>query len=188
MNDHDDRSAFERWEAAEPAASPVAADEAVAARERGYVEGYAAGQRAVADDAERLRVLLEAHVRLFEQLDARFAESLRDLALDVARQIVGGELAARPEHILDVIREVLQQVTETTRESRLLVDPADAALVRARLETTLDRGRSRLVEDARVVRGGCRIETPHGDIDATLQTRWRQVAQALGRIQNWAES
>lgn len=192
MSREDDLSAFERWESPPAAAAPApaipAVDPIATARELAYIEGYAAGSRAGEDDSERIRQMVEGFTRMLDHLDARLADSLRDLALDVARQVVVGELAVRPEHILEVVRLALQQVAETSRESRLLLNPADAGLVRARLETTLERSRIRLVEDARIVRGGCRIETPHGDIDATLQTRWRQVAQALGSNQNWLES
>jgi flagellar assembly protein FliH len=110
-----------------------------------------------------------------------------ELALDVARQVVAGELAARPERILDVVNLALKQMAESTREARLLMNPEDAALVRPRLEQVLDKNRLRIVEDARIVRGGCLIETSQGDLDATLQARWRQVVQVLGSNRNWLE-
>jgi len=185
----DELSAFERWEI-HPGAetAPEQEDDPVeTARELARIEGYAAGARAGQEASERLEQLLDGFVRMLDQLDTKLADSVRDLALDIARKVISGELGVRPEHILDVVQHALQQVTETTRESRLLLNPADAQLVRHRFEPMLDRARIRLVEDARIVRGGCRIETPHGDIDATLQTRWRQVAQALGSNQNWLE-
>jgi flagellar assembly protein FliH len=37
------------------------------------------------------------------------------------------------------------------------------------------------------VRGGCLIETPQGDLDATLQSRWREVVKVLGSTMNWQE-
>ncbi|MFP5465819.1 MAG: FliH/SctL family protein [Gammaproteobacteria bacterium] len=51
----------------------------------------------------------------------------------------------------------------------------------------LDKTRLRIVEDVRMVRGGCLIETPQGELDATLPARWRQVVQVLGSNQNWIE-
>jgi flagellar assembly protein FliH len=51
----------------------------------------------------------------------------------------------------------------------------------------LDKNRLRIVEDVRIVRGGCLIETSQGDLDATLPARWRQVVQVLGSNQNWIE-
>jgi flagellar assembly protein FliH len=51
----------------------------------------------------------------------------------------------------------------------------------------LDKSRLRIVEDIRIVRGGCLIETSQGDLDATLPARWRQVVQVLGSNRNWIE-
>jgi flagellar assembly protein FliH len=39
----------------------------------------------------------------------------------------------------------------------------------------------------RIVRGGCLIETPQGDLDASLQARWRQVISVLGSNKNWID-
>jgi flagellar assembly protein FliH len=100
---------------------------------------------------------------------------------------VAGELAAHPERIIDVVNLALKQMAESTREARLLLNPEDAALVRPRLEQMLDKSRLRIVEDVRIVRGGCLIETTQGDLDATLPARWRQVVQVLGSNTGWMD-
>jgi flagellar assembly protein FliH len=81
----------------------------------------------------------------------------------------------------------LKKMVETSREARLLLNPEDAALVRPHLDQILDKNRLRIVEDVRIVRGGCLIETPQGDLDATLPARWRQVVQVLGSNEGWVE-
>jgi flagellar assembly protein FliH len=201
MKPEDEMTAFERWEAgpASPTATtrspddlPAAQAEPVAestppAGDAAFAAGYAAGLREGEAAAERLRQLADGFSRLIETLEVRLADGVRDLALDVARQVIVGELAARPAVIHDVVRLALQQMTETSREARLVLHPDDAVLVRSKLEGTLDRSRVRLVEDTRMVRGGCRIETAHGDIDASLPTRWRQVVSTLGSHANWAD-
>jgi flagellar assembly protein FliH len=78
-------------------------------------------------------------------------------------------------------------MAETSREARLLLNPEDAVLVRPHLDQVLDKNRLRIVEDARIVRGGCLIETSQGDLDATLPARWRAVVQVLGSNRNWLE-
>ncbi|MDR2881834.1 MAG: hypothetical protein LBV29_08060 [Azoarcus sp.] len=37
------------------------------------------------------------------------------------------------------------------------------------------------VEDETVSPGGCRVETPGAQIDATMETRWRRAIESLGR-------
>ncbi len=192
-------TAFEQWEVVELAASagqaaPTEADPQAelaalraAARADGYAEGLATGRVEGEQACGRMKQLAESFSSTLDNLDFRLADMVLELALDVARQVVAGELAARPERILDVVNMALKQMAETSREARLLLNPDDAALVRPHLDQVLDKNRLRIVEDVRIVRGGCLIETSQGDLDATLPARWRQVVQVLGSNQNWIE-
>ncbi len=204
MSTHDDpmkrgTSAFEQWEAGEQAASageaPAPEVDAAAeleklramARAEGYAEGVTAGRIEGEQACTRMKQLAESFSSTLDNFDFRLADMVLELSLDIARQVVAGELAARPERILDVVNMALKQMAETSREARLLLNPEDAALVRPHLEQVLDKNRLRIVEDARIVRGGCLIESGQGDLDATLPARWRQVVQVLGSNKNWIE-
>lgn len=196
-----DATAFEQWEVVELAASsgkPVAAIPVVdeeseraklreAARAEGYAEGLAAGRVEGEKACSRIKLLAESFSSALDNLDFRLADMVLELALDVSRQVVAGELAVHPERILDVVNLALKQMAESSREARLVMHPDDAALVRPHLDKVLDKNRLRIVEDVRIERGGCLIETPQGDLDATLPARWRQVVQVLGSNQNWLE-
>jgi len=205
MSTHDDpvqkeTTAFEQWEVVELAASSVSegaraeenhdADLAglrELARAEGYAEGLAAGQAKTEQACGQIKQLAESFDNTLDNLDFHLADMVLDLALDVARQVIAGELAVRPQHILDVVNQALKLMAESSRGARLLLNPDDAALVRPYLDQVLDKNRLRIVEDVRIVRGGCLIETPQGDLDATLASRWRQVVQVLGSNQNWLE-
>jgi flagellar assembly protein FliH len=204
MSTQDDSSlkettAFEQWEVVELAAPASEVERAVdnngvelarlreLARAEGYAEGLAAGQAKAEQACGQMKQLVESFDNALDNLDFHLADMVLELALDVARQVVAGELAIRPQHILDVINLALKQMAETSREARLLLNPEDAALVRPHLDQVLDKNRLRIVEDIRIVRGGCQIETPQGDLDATLASRWRQVVQVLGSNLSWLE-
>jgi flagellar assembly protein FliH len=193
------QSAFERWEVVEPVGGEESEEARAArllveatrigeqARAEGLQQGIEDGRREAQADCLRMKDLAAGFSQALDTLDFKVAGMVLDLALDVARQVVAGELAAKPERILDVVRLALRQMMDTTREARLLLNPEDAALARPHLEEVLDKNRLRIVEDSRIVRGGCLIETPHGDLDATLQARWRQVVKVLGSNKNWLE-
>ncbi len=196
MSRDDETTAFERWEVVELAtpAAPLEPDPQVElarlreqVRAEAYAEGLVAGRAEGEQACMRMKQLVESFGDALENLDFRLADMLLELALDIARQVVAGELAAHPERILEVVNLALKQMVESTREARLLLNPEDAALVRPHLEQVLDKARLRVVEDVRIVRGGCLIETPHGDIDATLPARWRQVVQVLGSSRDWLD-
>ncbi len=199
MSTKDDPTAFEQWEVVELAASgneqaPAPEDPQVelarlreAARAEGYAEGLAAGRVEGEQACGRMKQLVESFSTTLDNLDFRLADMVLELSLDVARQVVAGELAVHPERILDVVNLALKQMAESSREARLLLNPDDAALVRPHLDQVLDKNRLRIVEDVRIERGGCLIETPQGDLDATLPARWRQVVQVLGSNQGWID-
>ena len=199
MSTNDDTTAFEHWEVVELAASSgesetpavdAAAELALlreAARAEGYAEGLAAGRLEGEQACGRIKQLAESFGNTLDNFDFRLADMVLELALDVARQVVAGELAVHPERILDVVNVALKEMAETSREARLLLNPEDATLVRPHLDQVLDKNRLRIVEDVRIVRGGCLIETAQGDLDGTLPARWRQVVQVLGSNQNWIE-
>lgn len=192
-------TAFEQWEVVELATSASEADTAAAnqatelarlreeARAAGYADGLAAGRAEVELAGGRMKQLVESFGTTLDNLDFRLSDMVLDLALDVARQVVAAELSVHPERILDVVKLALKQMAESNREARLLLNPEDAVLVRPHLDQVLDKSRLRIVEDVRLVRGGCLIETSQGDLDATLPARWRQVVQVLGSNQNWIE-
>ena len=199
MSTDDDTTAFEQWEVVELAASTsrvaTPAEDAEtelarlreAARAEGYAEGVAAGRVEGEQACGRMKQLAESFSSTLDNFDFRLADMVLELALDVARQVVAGELAARPERILDVVNLALKEMAEPSREARLLLNPDDATLVRPHLDQVLDKNRLRIVEDVRIARGGCLIETAQGDLDATLPARWRQVVQVLGSNKNWID-
>ncbi len=191
-------SALAHWEAAElavesgePGAQKDSQAELADAREQAIAAGREAGLQAgraeAAAEGARMKALADSYANALDKLDFRLADMVLELALDVARQVVAGELAVHPERILDVVKLALNQMAESTREARLLLNPEDAALIRPHLEQILDKNRLRMVEDVRIVRGGCLIETTQGDLDATLQARWRNVVQVLGSNKGWIE-
>jgi flagellar assembly protein FliH len=194
-----EQSGFERWEVVEPV-SQQESDEARAARllrettrireearEEGIRLGREDGRREAESDCQRMKELVTSYSQALDTLDFRMADMVLDLALEVARHVIAGELTTKPERVMDVILLALKEMVDTTKEARLLLNPDDAAMVRPHLDDVLDKNRLRIVEDVRIVRGGCLIETPQGDLDATLQARWREVVKVLGSNKNWME-
>ncbi|HEY4038023.1 MAG TPA: FliH/SctL family protein, partial [Burkholderiaceae bacterium] len=81
---------------------------------------------------------------------------------------------------LPVVREAIALISDHTAHPRVHLSPQDYDLVSGELEADATHRGCRFVSDPSVPPGGCRIETPQGEIDATLETRWRRVIAALG--------
>lgn len=177
---------------AAPAPAPAAAvpQEAIdAARKAAHAEGHAAGYaegmraaRAAADGMVRLAATYEAALR---EVEARMAADVLDLALLVARQVIRTGLAVRPELLLGVVSEALAMVPSHHGHPTLLLHPADAAILHEALGQQIAHTGWRIVEDAALQRGDCRVESANSELDGTLQARWTAVVETIGTRVDW---
>lgn len=150
-------------------------------REAGYAEGLAQARVQGAEEAARLRATADATAASLVALEEKTGQALLTLALDVARQVLRTTLAEQPESMLPAVREVIHMNPGAGAPLRLWLHPLDLELVRLHLAEEIKTGHWRVLSDESITRGGCRAETSFGDIDATLQTRWRRVAASLSR-------
>ncbi|HZN25015.1 MAG TPA: flagellar assembly protein FliH [Burkholderiales bacterium] len=195
-------SAYQRWELgsfdAPPARAGASAPDnteqiATQAREEGYrvghLEGLEAGRReALAQMAPRIARIDEMLALLNADLlriDRELAADVFQLALVVARNLVGAVLEVRPEVVQTCVEEALRQMAHNYGPVHLTVNPQDAALVREVLKTSSRTPGWSLKEDAGISRGGCRVETAAGEIDATIEGRWQRTTAALGSPLDW---
>lgn len=177
---------------APPAAPPMPAELAAqlqAARQSGYQDGYRDGL--VALDAfkqsyaqqitAQMGTLAEAWRSQLDQLDRSLASQVAEVALALARQVVRSELATKPEFVAAVVQEALAATLSAAQQVAVHLHPDDHALVQAHAGEAIASRGARLVPDAALARGGCVIETDLGVIDASIETRWRRAAAAMGR-------
>ncbi|MGV2865338.1 flagellar assembly protein FliH [Achromobacter sp. ESBL13] len=158
-----------------------------AGREAGYAEGLAQARQQGAEEAQRLNALVQACAASVGALEEKMGQSLLTLALDIAQQVVRTTLSEQPETVIAAVRDVLHINPSAGGQMRLWANPEDIELIRLHLADELKEGHWRVLADESIARGGCRAETPFGDIDATLQTRWRRVAASLGRNVSWED-
>lgn len=152
----------------------------------GHAEGLVHGREQGQQEAVHLNALVTRVAEAMGSLEEQMGQSLITLALDIATQVLRGELAEHPESMLHAVREVLHLNPAAPQGvMRLWVHPEDLDLVRLHLADELKDANWRVLADESIERGGCRAESPYGDIDATLHTRWRRVAASLGRTAAW---
>ena len=143
----------------------------------GHEAGFAEGKADAETEARRLHELAAQLEQALAQLDGEVTRELTSLAIEVARKVIQHTLAVEPDTILSVIRSVLQTLPQIRTEISL--NPEDLALVRKHIGEIA--GGHALVEDASITCGGCRVETPGAQIDATIETRWRRALESLGQ-------
>jgi flagellar assembly protein FliH len=177
-----------------PVPAPVSGNvDAARIREEAYREGLAAGRQEATQqmDAERaaLQRLTEAFQEMVQDLEQTLANDVLSMSLELTKLIVREAIRVRPELVLTVVREAVSSLTGLDEQTAVHVHPADAALLRevARSDPALASLPWKIVEDSRIERGGCKLETAASEVDATLETRWRRVIAALGREDSWID-
>jgi flagellar assembly protein FliH len=158
------------------------------AHAQGHAAGHASGLAAGAQQIAELSRLLGRLREVMEEHEQALASDVVGLAVELSRQILRQTLQVHPEVVLPVVREAIASLPQGSQHQRLLLHPDDAVLVRSVLDAgQLTPAPWRIVEDARLERGGCRIETSTSELDASLASRWKAVIAALGREERWID-
>lgn len=147
----------------------------------GLTTGLTEGQAQIQAQSARLDTLAHACAQALNHLEEEVGQALIQLATRIAEQVLQTQLREHPEHILDLIQDVLQSRPEPGAPLSLRLNPDDLDLVQAFLQKDPDHLHYRLIADERISRGGCITETTLGSVDATLETRWQRVISALGQ-------
>ncbi|UBM23935.1 flagellar assembly protein FliH [Pseudomonas sp. p1(2021b)] len=172
---------------------PLTLEELEAIRQEAYNEGFATGERE-GFHSTQLKVRQEAEAALAAKLgslerlmghllepiaeqDEQIEKGLVHLVAHMVRQVIGRELHSDSSQITHVLREALKLLPMGAENIRIHLNPQDFEQVKALRER--HEGRWKLLEDEALLPGGCRIETLHSRIDATMETRTEKALAQL---------
>ena len=172
---------------------PLTLEELESIRQEAYNEGFATGEKEgfhsttlkVRQEAEvalvaKLQALEQLMVNLFEPIaeqDMQIEKTLVELVKHVTREVIQRELAMDSSQIEHVMREALKLLPLGVGNVRLYVNPQDFEQVKSLRERHEESWR--IVEDEALLPGGCRVETEHSRIDASIETR---ITQAMDQL------
>jgi flagellar assembly protein FliH len=156
---------------------------------QGCAEGRAEGLALAREEVAAIAAVRARLTELAESLEQQLAEDVLTLTLDLVRQMVRQAIRVHPELVLAVIREAVRSFPDLGPGPKLMLHPDDATVLRT-MVTDGDETLASwvIVEDARLERGGCRIQTASSEIDATVDNRWRRVVASLGRDDAWLDT
>ena len=155
------------------------------ARAEGYADGARAGQIEAEGELEHLRAIAAGFSDAVVQADETIAHDVLELALRLARGMVRTAFDVRPELILPVVQEAIGYLPVLSQPATLSLNPEDAEIVRQAMGQELIKGGWRIVDDATMARGGCKVDTASNQIDAQAQARWARLTHALQSNVDW---
>lgn len=138
---------------------------------------------------EQLQTALPALKSAAEALQAerdrwliRWEQTAVRVGVAIAEKLLKSQIAARPELATGMISDALRLAAGQPRLT-VYLHPDDLAAWGAQspriIESLTACAESTLVADPQVSRGGCRIETVHGEIDARVETMLERLAHEL---------
>jgi flagellar assembly protein FliH len=172
---------------------PLTLEELEAIRQEAYNEGFATGEKE-GFHSTQLKVRQEAETALAAQVaqldrlmrhllapiaeqDNQIEKSLVELVGHIARQVIRRELVTDSSQIEKVLREALKLLPMGANNIRIFINPQDFEQIKSLREKHEENWR--IQEDDALQPGGCRIETEHSRIDASMETR---ITQAIAQL------
>ena len=157
----------------------------IEAHEQGYADGYAEGIAAAHANAEKIGSVMTHLEQALREVDQQIADQLLATAVEIASQMLRQSLRIKPELLIPVVKEAVATLNAHSGHPALLAHPDDAELIRNQLGDQLSHNNWRIIDDATLTPGGCRVELGASEVDATMETRWRRVLESLGISQEW---
>lgn len=151
---------------------------ALAFRE-GQEAGYTEGQQRAAEEAQGIAHLAQQFSEQLQHADSLIGADLVQLALDLSKAMVKTALEVKPELIIEIVKDAIEQLPILQQSSTLFLNAEDAEIIRAHLGDELEKSGWRIAVDHHLERGGCKLDTAQNLIDATLATRWERLSEAL---------
>jgi flagellar assembly protein FliH len=166
---------------------PAALEARRAAIERdAFSKGFAQGERAGAEAAgkrgevmlRRLTETLDELTTLRAQMIHRTEHQMIQLALAVARRIVHREISLDRDLLIAMARVALDRLGESAQVT-VRLNPEDFEATAGARASQWTGTNVTVVADSRVSRGGCRVESDLGMMDAGADAQIQEIARAL---------
>lgn len=149
---------------------------------KGEADGFNAGKQQVAPILAQLQQMLVDIDGLWKNMVSRYERQFMDLICRVAEKIVFGHVEIDQETVKRAILDAFSIVPEPVGVT-IEVNPKDYDYIEAIKEDFFDCISSlkdvSVSSDPSVARGGCKIRTSAGEVDATLQSRLEAVRKCF---------
>jgi flagellar assembly protein FliH len=123
----------------------------------------------------------EIHVAKAQWL-AHWEKAALDVATAIAARIIRREVERTPDITIALVKEALE-LAAGSADVQLRMHPDDLAALGSRVERLIGElgrlGDAKVVADADITRGGCRLDTRFGAIDQQFDSQLARIAQEL---------
>lgn len=153
------------------------------AKREGSEQGREEAKQEILPSLVAFRDAGQALIVFEEQLVSRSAPWITRLALEIAEKVIGHSLDENPQIVASVLERAKHEVAEA-KQLRIWLHPADHTLLCELRPDLIAVGAApgrqiEIVASEEIGRGGCRLETEMGLVDATLPTQIEEIRRQL---------
>lgn len=149
----------------------------------GYQEGLQAGQVEMQTQTVQAIAQLNELKNAFEtqlvNAQNTIGRDLIGLAVELAGAMTKQHFEQHTDAILEIVQEAIASLPSIQQSGQIFLHPDDCKVMKDAMGENLERDGWRLTADQHLARGGCRIETAQNLLDASVETRWSRLSQAL---------
>ncbi|WP_236607848.1 flagellar assembly protein FliH [Wigglesworthia glossinidia] len=156
-------------------------------KESGYLQGLKEGLKQGLDQFNikkkekifQIEQLIKELKSSISGLEAIIPSRIIQIALQISEKIIKKSPICDTKVLLKEIRKLLHEKNFLGDDLRLYVHPDDLNVLKEYFGETFKNQGWRLLGDGQLLRGGFRILTEDGEIDATLESKWNHICQIL---------
>lgn len=158
-----------------------------AGHQKGYAQGYEKGEQAAQEEVWQraqeqllpLASLANDFSQALQSLDSAMVEQLAQMAMHIGTALARRQLDVTPQAVCDLVKDLLSNDHAPMSKPVLWLHPDDLSLVKAHLGESLKNGDWTICPDATLSRGGCKVTSKTGEIDAQFETRVNNMVRGL---------
>jgi flagellar assembly protein FliH len=152
---------------------------------KGLKEGHREAEKKLQATLQVFTKGLEEISRLRESILVQSKQDMISLVMSVVSQIIQIEVLERETIIEETIQKALESAIQSD-EYHVKVNPKDYELVNEKkpLFAARLRGLGNIVfeTDASIARGGCKVESDQGEVDASLETQFETICNDFKKM------
>ncbi|MBD3217210.1 MAG: hypothetical protein GF310_02960 [candidate division Zixibacteria bacterium] len=151
-------------------------------KQGGYNQGLSEGKAAAQQVIDQIQPVLTEINRTKNQIYTSAEKDILDLAMTIARKLVGALAQDHQELVLDTIKKSLPLLLEKSKLT-IKVAPQQEEFIKEQFDSIMamdsDLKEITIEADRRINQGGCVLETSSGRIDARIEKQLEVLTSAL---------
>jgi len=158
-------------------------EEAKIIREQAAKDGFQNGIAQASNEITNLQSAVESLLDVKKEALEYYKNDIAEIALLVARKILNAEVKSNPEIIMDIVKNVIKEVSREESKIIFVINPADELVLNNNIEHNSifanKKATISIQTDEDIEQGSCKVITGSGQIDATFTSQLNIIKKAF---------